>query len=101
MMTPPRCPVGATSMSLPASPFESPPATPPQARSKAPWIILLVVVGCVVLIPCICGGVLVGLAGRSISMAVTERANVEQVLKAYLQKMEDKDVAGAYAYFSP
>jgi hypothetical protein len=62
---------------------------------------LLVVLGGVVLIPCICGGVFVVLAGRGISMAVTERANVEQVLNAYLQKMEDKDVAGAYAYFSP
>lgn len=88
-------------MSLPTSPFESSPSTAPQTKSKAPWIILLVVLGGVVLVPCICGGVLLGLAGRGISMAVTERANVEQVVNAYLQRMEDKDVAGAYALFSP
>jgi hypothetical protein len=87
-------------MSLSSSPFESPQSPPPQPRSKAPWIILLVVVGGIVLVPCICGGVLLGLAGRGISMAVTERANVEQVVNTYLQKMEDKDVAGAFALFS-
>jgi hypothetical protein len=34
-------------------------------------------------------------------MAVTERANVEQVVNTYFQRMENKDGAGAYALFSP
>jgi len=92
---------GLLRMTLPSSPFEPSQSVPQQPRSKAPWIILLVVAGGIVLVPCICGGVLLVLAGRGISMAMTERGNVEQVVNNYLQKMEDKDVAGAYALFSP
>lgn len=85
-------------MSLPSSPFE-PPHTPPPAHSKGPWLILLA--GGLLLVPCLCCGGCFVVAGRGISMAVTERANVEQVVNDYMQKMEDKDVAGAYSLFSP
>jgi hypothetical protein len=34
-------------------------------------------------------------------MALTERGNVEKVVNDYLRKLDDKDVAGAYAMFSP
>ena len=34
-------------------------------------------------------------------MAVAERGNVEKVVNEYMQKMEDKDVVGAYSLFPP
>jgi hypothetical protein len=84
-------------MSLPSSHFE-PPHIPPPARFKGPWLILL---ACgLLLVPCLCCGGFLALAGRGISMAVTERGNVQKVVNDYLQKMDDKDVAGAYAMFS-
>jgi hypothetical protein len=85
-------------MSLPPSPFE-PPHTPPPTRSKSPWLILLA--GGLLLIPCLCCGGFLALAGRGVSMALTERGNVQKVVNDYLRKMDDKDAAGAYALFSP
>jgi hypothetical protein len=85
---------------LPPSPFDPPQTAPQPPRSKGPWIILLVVGGLLV-VPCLCGGIFLVLAGRGVSTVLAERGNVEQVVNQYLQKMEDKDIAGAYALFSP
>jgi hypothetical protein len=88
-------------MSFSSSPFEPPQAPVQSPPSRAPWIILLVLGGAALLVPCVCCGGLLAVGGRGVALAVAERPKVEQVVNDYLQKMEDKDVAGAYLLFSP
>jgi hypothetical protein len=86
-------------MSFPSSPFEPPQATPQAPRSKTIWVLLLI--GGVLLFPCLCCGGFLVVAGRGASIAIAERDNIEKAVNDYMQRLENKDVAGAYALFSP
>jgi len=92
-------------MSQDTSPYAPPPAFDPEAgsppqRPRRSWGTIVAILGALMLAPCLCCGVLVFFASRGISMAMAERGNVEKVIQAYLQEMENKNAAVAYRYFS-
>ncbi|HUE74295.1 MAG TPA: hypothetical protein VMP01_25665, partial [Pirellulaceae bacterium] len=94
-------------MSSPESPYAPPtdaslqaPASVPRTGSRNPLKIILAIVGIALVVPCVCGGIFVVFAISIGAMARAEQVNVEPVVESYLQKMKDKDAAGAYALFS-
>jgi hypothetical protein len=84
----------------PPTVFDQAAGSPP-SRPRRSLLAILAILGAVLLVPCLCCGVVVFFASRGISMAIVERGNIEIVVQSYLQEMENKNAAVAFRHFSP
>ena len=78
-------------------PFQAPPPTPPPSRRRS--IVWLVALGMLLGVGC-CGGLCLVPLGLGVYQAATERDDVEQVLNAFLQDLDQRRFDDALGRFS-